>query len=169
MYRYGMIGCVIVSATATAQVCQNTIVRAAPDARYEVVAGTNGAEVLDLYTNLIWQRCSLGQRWSGTQCEGEAQTYSWVDALKQTAVQNPPVWRVPNIRELHSLVEDACHDSSTHPQIFPLTPAQVYWSASPSMANKETAWSVDFNIGTTSTSNKLSQHHVRMVRAGMAR
>lgn len=32
-------------------------------------------------TGLIWQRCSLGQSWDGTDCTGTATTFTWQQAL----------------------------------------------------------------------------------------
>lgn len=166
MYRVVMICCVLgLANSAVAQVCQSTIAASAPDARYQVVAGSQGAEVLDVYTNLIWQRCSVGQQWSGNACLGDAQSLTWVDALKQVS---PPKsgWRVPNIRELSSLIEDACHDSSINHTIFPNTPAKVYWSSSPSTTNQRAAWSVDFNTGVSGTPQlKSLSSHLRLVRS----
>lgn len=166
MYRVVMICSVLgLANSAMAQVCQSTITASAPDARYQVVAGSQGAEVLDLYTNLIWQRCSVGQQWSGTACSGDAQSLTWVDALKQVSTPNS-VWRVPNIRELNSLIEDACHDSSINYTMFPNTPAQVYWSSSPSMTDQQAAWSVDFNIGVSGSAEpKSSLYRLRLVRS----
>lgn len=166
MYRVVMMcGLVGLSSSAIAQICQNTIVASAPDTRYQVVAGSQGAEVLDLSTNLIWQRCSVGQQWTGTQCSGQAQALTWADALKQVGQPNS-VWRVPNIRELHSLIEDACYDSSINPTFFPDTPAQYYWSSSPSTTNQQTAWSVDFNTGVSGTPRpRSSLYFVRLVRS----
>lgn len=166
MYRLMMMCCLVgLANSATAQVCQTTIKVSAPDTRYQIVAGSQGAEVLDLYTNLIWQRCSVGQQWTGNTCEGTAQTYSWHDALKQSATQANPAWRVPNIRELQSLIEEACYDSSINPNIFPNTPAQVYWSSSPSVTKSGDAWSVDFDIGSSrGGTQKSGLFHMRLVR-----
>lgn len=38
------------------------------DDRYEIL--NDGTEIRDLQTTLIWQRCSVGQTWGGTRCEG---------------------------------------------------------------------------------------------------
>ena len=86
-------------------VCDPNITPTAPNNRYELV--NNGIEVKDLQTGLIWQRCSLGQTWSGTTCTGTATTYNWINALR-TTVNMGNGWRVPNIKELASLVEQTC-------------------------------------------------------------
>lgn len=147
MWRNVMMMAVVLSyaSNATAQICKTTIPRSAPDTRYQIVAGSQGAEVRDLYTQLIWQRCSVGQQWDGTTCTGQAQTFSWIDALKAGSSQQG--WRLPNIRELQTLVEDACADSSINYVIFPNTPAQDYWTSSPSISSPNQAWAVSFSVG----------------------
>lgn len=86
MWRNMMMAVVLsYTSTATAQICKTTIPMSAPDARYQLVAGSQGAQVRDLYTQLIWQRCSVGQQWNGSTCTGQVQTLSWVDALKLSA------------------------------------------------------------------------------------
>ena len=46
-----------------------------PDSRYELLNA--GAEVRDTMTNLVWQRCRLGQHWNGSDCTGVAVKYTW--------------------------------------------------------------------------------------------
>ena len=77
--------------------CNSSIIQTAPASRYELL--NSNTEVKDKKTGLIWQRCSLGQTWSGTNCTGTAGTYNWTNAL-QTAKNIGNGWRVPNINEL---------------------------------------------------------------------
>jgi hypothetical protein len=79
-----------------AQTCNPNITRSAPDSRYQLV--NDNTEVKDTQTGLIWQRCSLGQTWSGSSCTGTATTYNWTNAL-QTAANMGNGWRVPNIKD----------------------------------------------------------------------
>ena len=37
--------------------------------------------VTDPETGLQWMRCSLGQTWNGGNCLGEAQSYTWDEAM----------------------------------------------------------------------------------------
>ena len=87
--------------------CNPNMTATAPNSRYNLL--NNGTEVKDVQTGLIWQRCSLGQMWNGTTCTGTAATYNWTNAL-QTAVNMGSGWRVPNIKEPDSLIEQACYN-----------------------------------------------------------
>mgnify|MGYP000004596332 FL=1 len=164
MWRLMVVAAVVGSSSLVhAQICKTTIPRSAPDSRYQVVSGSQGAEVLDTYTRLIWQRCSVGQQWNGSTCTGTAQLLSWMDALKTT--QNT-AWRVPNIRELQSLIEDACLDSSVNYTWFPNTVSDAYWSSSHNPRNALGAWTVRFNQGLAGgLSFKTTLLPVRLVRS----
>lgn len=165
---------VCVVSTTQAQSCSTTnTVRTAPDYRYELVVGSGGSEVLDKATGLIWQRCSLGQSWNGTTCTGTASTHTWTDALaKAKALGNG--YRLPNIKELLSLIERAaCIRPTINRTFFPTSVDSRYtryWSGS-SYAETETmseahfyrrAWSVLFDDGSSSPGFK---HHDFLVRA----
>ena len=156
---------VLTLSTAHAQTCNPSITRSAPDSRYQLVVGSGGSEVLDTQTKLIWQRCSLGQTWNGSTCTGTASAHTWTDALtKARAVGNG--YRLPNVKELQSLVEEACYNSSINETFFPATPISVYWSASPNAGNDHYAWDVFFYNGSTHGYNKVNNYYVRAVRAG---
>ena len=151
--------------TAQAQTCNPNITRSAPDSRYQLVVGSGGSEVLDTQTKLVWQRCSLGQTWNGTTCTGTASTHTWADALtKARAVGNG--YRLPNIKELQSLVEEACYNNSINETFFPATPRGGYWSASPYAGDHDGAWVVNFHLGYAYDSFKYGNGYVRAVRAG---
>ncbi len=94
--------------TASAQTCKtDSITATTPDSRFEILAG--GSEVKDKRTGLIWQRCSLRQTWDGSTCTGTAKSYNWQQALSQAqALGNG--YRLPNIKELQSIVEQQCYN-----------------------------------------------------------
>lgn len=70
----------------------------------------NGAMVLDKATGLLWMRCSLGQKWDGITCAGEAKGFNF-DETQQAATDFNASggfnahndWRVPTVRELQTL------------------------------------------------------------------
>ncbi len=151
------------SAAVQAETCNPAMTRKAPDSRYTVQAG--GTEVLDTQTGLLWQRCSLGQSWNGTTCAGSAGVYTWQSAL-QAAHDLGNGWRLPNVRELQSLVEDACTSPSINEALFPGTVSSFYWTSSPYAGNGSSAWIVYFYFGITYYHYKNDGYYVRVVRSG---
>ena len=143
--------------------CKSVITRTAPDSRYELL--NSNTEVKDTQTGLIWQRCSLGQTWSDTNCTGTAATYHWTNAL-QTAKNMGNGWRVPNIKELDSLIELACYSPSINETYFPNTKSNSYWSSSPVAYSSIAAWVVYFDNGNDLSDNKNANGYVRLVRSG---
>lgn len=147
--------------TAQAQSCKKST-PTAPNTRYELL--NNGSEVKDIKTNLIWQRCSVGQTWSGTGgCTG-AVTYKghWLYALSLAGGE----WRIPNIKELSSLVERACFAPAINESIFPNTQSSVYWSSSPTaMYGGSDVWVVDFSNGYIYNDVQFLNFYIRLVRS----
>ena len=151
--------------------CNNAIIRTAPDSRYELL--NSNTEVKDKKTGLIWQRCSLGQTWNGTACISDALSPYWVNTsfpsqgnnILQTVKNMGNGWRVPNIKELDSLIEQACYSPSINDVIFPNTPSGGYWSSSPAANDGHLVWVVDFTYGSNNTGNKTARAYVRPVRS----
>ncbi len=147
-----------------AQTCKDDITPTTPDSRFT----TNGnGTVTDNKTKLIWMRCSLGQTWDGATCSGDASTYIWQQAL--TAAEShgfggSGAWRLPNIKELVSIVEISCYDPAINQTIFPLTPSGKFWAASPDTRNGAYAWYVGFNYGHDYSGDKNDSRYIRLVR-----
>lgn len=120
-------------------------------------------------TGLIWQRCSLGQSWDGTDCTGTATTFTWQQALAagaQNTLGGFSDWRLPNKNELASIVEYRCFRPAINSQAFPNTPSALYWSSSPFADDSSSAWDVGFDFGYVYGNHKNGYNHVRLVRAG---
>ena len=107
------------------QVCRSElqIPSSAPYNRFSL-QGEEGT-VIDAETGLVWSRCPVGL--GGTYCVGIIQTLSWEEALSATNDQ----WRLPNIKELQSLVEVQCSDPAINNSMFLRIPSGFFWSATP--------------------------------------
>ena len=151
-------------------VCNANVAQTRPDNRYELIPGSNGAEVRDKVTNLVWLRCVVGMAWSGTTCTGSPMALTWMQATE--AVQNAPPsresgtnqWRLPNHSELYSLAERACRGPAINSHWFPATPADGAWSSSINAGYSELAWNVDFDGGYAYDGYKNQAFRLRLVR-----
>lgn len=120
-------------------------------------------------TGLMWKRCSEGQSWDGSTCTGMASFFTWQEALNHAntaptfAGHND--WRLPNRKELASLVERRCWSPSINTVLFPQTPPFRFWSSSPSADGS--AWDVRFLNGRVRDFlAKSNVSRARLVRAG---
>ncbi len=96
-----------------------------PDSRYQA-ADANGAQVKDLETGLVWQRCVHGQQWNGSACAGDPMAQDWNLAGK-TAVANG--WRLPTQKELEGLAEKSCYELALNTTWFGSGPSGWFWTA----------------------------------------
>ena len=160
---------VLCSGLALAQSCLDSIESTAPDSRY---TDNGDGTISDTITNLMWKQCSEGQ--SGDNCSvGSATKHTWQQALQLTQTlntsggyANQTDWRLPNLKELSSLVEEQCYLPAINETIFPNTVSSSYWSASPFASSSSNAWSVIFYYGDDNTYGRSFNLHVRLVRAG---
>ncbi len=134
--------------------------------------------VTDLTTNLMWQQCTAGYSTTTTKCDTASgiTTYLWEDAIsycESLSLGGFADWRLPNVKELRSLVDDA-YDPSNPPAVnmtyFPI-PSTVdydwYWSATTLSYIPSNALSVDLMWGLTSDGQaKTVGNYVRCVRSG---
>ena len=157
---------VLAAPAVLAQTCNPAIRPSAPDSRY-VVNAAQGT-VLDRQTGLIWKRCVEGL--SGADCGAGETTYlNWGAALRQAEASTYAGykdWRLPNSKELESLVEVACYDPAINDTVFPNDPATWVWASSPSANYANVAWGVYFGSGNSSGNYRYYNNAVRLVRGG---
>jgi hypothetical protein len=73
-------------------------------------------------------------------------------------------WRIPNIKELGSIVEYQCHNPAINLAAFPDTPSATYWSATPDPRDSRQARSIYFADGSDLTPDVSNYRNVRLVR-----
>jgi len=122
-------------------------------------------------SGLEWAQCVVGQTWNATTetCDGDGERLTWQSALKLSNTYkfgNHTDWRLPNLKELVSLVQRACVDPAVDPSIFPAAPSDSYWTSTPNTSADKTdeAWSVGFYNGRLESRDKQQDFYVRMVR-----
>ena len=122
----------------------------------------------DRYTQLMWQVCTLGLNYSANgTCVGTSTASSWQGALagaNANADYGHSDWRLPNKKELDSLVEVACYRPAIHQSLFVSTELGWYWSSTPYVDQSDRAWSVDFSWGAVEARLKNELGYVRLVR-----
>ena len=118
----------------------------------------NGSTLTDNTTGLVWQRCASGQSWTGSSCSGTTTTRAWAAAVSGA----PAGWRLPNVKELESMVERRCASPAVDAGAFPGVPAVSFWSSTP-------VWAVNFSDGSVlSGQSAATAMAVRYVQGGNA-
>ena len=150
---------------AQAVPCQNNLPASNPDAVY--IDHGNGT-VTDTRTGLKWKQCAEGL--SGATCQtGTALSFTWANALahaEASTFASDTDWRLPNVKELSSLVEDCRAVPAINTNRFPNTPSSSFWSGSPDAYVSSYAWGVYFDVGYAYSGNRSNFVRVRLVRGG---
>lgn len=131
---------------------------------------SSDGSIVDRATGLAWQHCLLGQ--SGDNCElGTPQTFTWAEALTNPMVAIPKAgetdkkgWRLPNVRELASLVELGNSNLAINPSLLPNGSANQIWSSSPYQFYSHYAWFLNSSDGIFNYGDRQDKKAVRLVR-----
>ena len=139
-----------------------------PDIAYSPSA--DGSTVTHKPTGLIWKRCAEGQ--TGSSCSGSATTHTWAQALSLASTSSfagQTDWRLPNLKELRSLVEECRSNPSINDTIFPaVLTSWDFWSGSPYAGNSNESWVVSFDNGYVGYGGRNNSAAVRLVRGGQS-
>ncbi len=148
--------------------------------------------IKDTRTGLIWSVCSLGQTWGqdakgNDTCTGSPASYNtWkialnaVQSANTTATFSKNDWRLPNIKELDSIVDRSCYRPAINQDVFPNTSPINYYSSTPYEGKKDTVSEknydhltsriIDFRNGLENPLRPEEQtremYSVRLVRCG---
>ncbi len=164
-----MIGLVISNTSLAVCRDQEDIPASTPDSQLQ----DNGdGTVTDGKTDLMWKQCSEGLE--GADCAtGAATTHTWDNALQTPSILNASVgfagytdWRLPNVKELHSILEEQCSNPAINSSSFPNTVSSNYWTGTAGADNSSGAWHVNFDFGKAYFVNRSNIRYVRLVRGG---
>lgn len=149
-----------------------------PDSRYTV--NDNGT-VSDSITGLMWQQCSAGQTLVGGAelCQDPEDEndllLNWKSALEYARDTNAGSgyagfndWRVPNVRELGSLVARNRFSPAVNATAMPAILKDWYWSSSPDFGDGQRTWQVSLFDGQEATELRSEGAHVVLVRTPSA-
>jgi hypothetical protein len=155
---------------ASARLCE---LEPDPDHFVDALDGT----VVDRYTGLTWQRCPVGFQLStaGTagldddHCSATVPgTLTWQEALQAGAADTfagHDDWRVPDLKELTSLLSPACALPALEPHLFPDTPPAPFWSSTPG-PGPDLSRTIEFGVGLMAPMARSAKAHARLVRGG---
>jgi len=128
---------------------------------------TDGSEVTDQATGLIWRRCAEGL--VGSTCTGTVLPFTHEAALRRAATVSgltATAWRLPNVKELASIADKSLSNPAIDAAAFPAIPANYFWSSSPYVGAPAVAWYVYFSDGYVGSDFRSNSGYVRLVRAG---
>ncbi|MEA1053456.1 DUF1566 domain-containing protein, partial [Lamprobacter modestohalophilus] len=122
--------------------------------------------ITDENTGLMWAKCSVGR--GGPDCGSDSeQMMGWQQALtyaEEATLAGYSDWRLPNVKELQSLVDYGTVEPAIDERLFPATPSSLFWSSSPDAWPSSYAWSVDFSGGDFYGHPKGYDLAIRLVR-----
>lgn len=164
-----IVALICLSGTSFAQVCQ--VGKIARTTQSDQFLDNGDGTITDAKTGLMWMRCSLGQVQESGGCGNGATSLTWSSALQAAEGFNSAGglggyadWRLPNIKELGSIVEYQCHSPAIDLAHFPDMPAGTYWSSTPDPRADWPARSIHFVDGSDLTPTVSSHRYVRLVR-----
>lgn len=133
--------------------------------------------VTDTETSLVWQRCPTGYVLNdgGTVDElgddsctiDSTGQMTWQDSLglaDSDDFAGQTDWRLPNIKELDSVTDLNCIGPAIQPGLFPDTPLEPFWSATPDANDPLAVKAIDAHEGNILSLKKTGEHHARLVR-----
>jgi len=124
--------------------------------------------ITDNRTGLMWEKCSRGQTYFNGTCVGTASFMNWETAISTCETLNfagYDDWRLPNIRELFSIVYFNRYSPAINIIYFPNTNSAYYWTSTTYLNDTASAIDLYFKMGVTGYCAKIScLQNVRCVR-----
>ena len=122
----------------------------------------DGSEITDQTTGLTWKRCVEGMAWNGSTCTGSSTQFTHEQALQ--AARTQAAWRVPNVKELRTLVQRNRVPNAVDATAFPASASGEYWSATPAVGTPSKAYVVSFRFDYVDTFDRTQSARLRLVR-----
>lgn len=174
---YGLLLSMVASSARAEPVCNDQIDFGTPLSRFRYFGGET---ITDTATGLSWARCPLGYTFventdlfQDDACEaGDAAPLTWKEALAAVDALNTSGgydgftdWRLPNPKELLSIVEVRCAFPAINVVIFPDTPPMTFWTNTADARNDNgNIATVNFGQGVIGRQHLSGTAHLRLVR-----
>ena len=122
-------------------------------------------------TGLMWQRCMLGGTNPGlSTCNSGSPLLTWQGTLLASARDTTAGytdWRLPNLKELESIVELCGNSPNLNKTVFPFLPTLIqFWSSSTYAPNPTEAWTIRLYSNDVQLMSKTNQTYAFLVRGG---
>lgn len=117
--------------------------------------------ITDKATGLMWAKDGNGVGCYNGQQRNWEQAIDWAINLVFAGHED---WRLPNIKELMSIVDYDRINPAIDPIFFPNTKSSYYWSSTTLADLVNVRWRVWFHYATVSNTSGSSAHYVRAVR-----
>ena len=121
-----------------------------------------------LITTAMWAEGTVvlgGLEWQDN-AETKTNKLNWEDAksyCQELTLNGHSDWRLPNIKELQSIVDISRYDPAIK-RGFKNATSSDYWSSSQLVSDAKWAWEVGFKDGYTDGNSKSNEDYVRCVR-----
>ncbi|OGS31553.1 MAG: hypothetical protein A2218_04170 [Elusimicrobia bacterium RIFOXYA2_FULL_53_38] len=133
---------------------------------YTITGPVGSSVTVDNRTGLMWITKPVTEA-------GFVSSQTWQSALSSCAVTMNAVsyagyadWRLPNARELVSIMNYNTTPLAVDTTYFPETVLSLYWTSSTNYGSYSQAWTVYAGYGSTYAYSKSTLCHVRCVRGG---
>ena len=144
------------------------LIAAAVHAEDRFVISSDGQEVTDSTTRLVWRRCGEGQRFDGKTCSGKLAKYKYAaarQAAEATAKSTGKAWRMPTREELVSLYDEKLkRKPKLDGRIFPAATNGPFFATRAGSDDDLNAWLVNFRNGRVSGYAGQKTFPLRLVR-----
>ena len=97
------------------------------------IPSIDGTEVKDTMTRLVWRRCAEGMVWNrvAQTCDGVPLQLQWREAFDYVRDNRSGGWRLPNVKELFSIVDFEVQNPAIDRMAFPNTPNGLFLTSTP--------------------------------------
>ena len=150
---------------------QTTIYQAGDDGTYKQGYPKTGARftdngdgtITDNATGLMWAKDGNGAGCNSGAKIAWSAAITWAEGLTFATHDD---WRLPNVKELQSIVDYGTSTPAINTTYFPNTQFNYYWSSTTFTTLSFIAWYVDFLGGYVNGTSKPTTIYVRAVRGG---